>query len=236
MTLLSISKSVADSVGLPRPTSVGSSVGELERQMLALANMVLKDLRRVDWPVLERSATIPLVVGLSEYDLEDDFERMIGDSAYNSSSYYAIRNQLTATEWQRQQYSGLSGTGRFKIRILGYPAAINIVPTPQVTDTVVYEYITKSTVLAVDGVTFKELYALDDDTAILPEEVVELGLKWRIKHAKGLDYTEDYNEYEGVKRQLMAQRSGLETLPVALRNYCDTGELTNGYVPENGFG
>lgn len=235
MTLLSIAQAVADEVGLPRPTAIASGTDPLARQMFALANATIRDLRKKDWPALVTAYSFNTVVSQEQYVLPTDFHRIISNSAYNASSYYALRNALAPAEWQRQRYGGFGGVGRFKARIFGFPSKISITPTPQVVDSVVYEYISKNSIVK-DDASYSEFYTLDDDTAIVPEELVQLGLKWRVKHAKGLDYAEDFNEYENSKSEMLSRLMNLEDIPVAVRGVSDTGEITDGYIPENGFG
>ena len=47
----------------------------------------------------------------------------------------------------------------------------------------------------------------DTDTGILDEELMTLGLKWRWKKSKGLDYAEDFSSYE-IRVQKAMQNDG----------------------------
>lgn len=237
MTLLSIVQRTADEAGVPRPTAVASGTDPGSRQFFALANTVLQELCRMDWPVLIKDATLPLVPATTAYNTPADFVRLVANTAYNSSNYYAVRNQVSPAEWQRQKYSMLSGIGQYKMRLAGYPKQIHFTPTPQVADSIVYEYITNERVVQDGGGSYSSLYTLDTDTSIVPEELVQLGIKWRIKMEKGLAYAEDFNYYEATRQQLFAQSISLEDLPVAVRyGVNDAQGITDGYVPESGFG
>lgn len=76
---------------------------------------------------------------------------------------------------------------------------------------------------------------MDDDTSLVPERLVRMGLKWRIKHAKGLDYSEDFNVYENARKTEYSQMLDLDDIPVSVRAVVTTG-LADPTVAENGFG
>jgi hypothetical protein len=62
-----------------------------------------------------------------------------------------------------------------------------------------------------------------------------MGLKWRIKHAKGLEFSADLAEYEAVVAREFAAALAQPALGVGFSRHSD-GPLTQGYTPENGFG
>jgi hypothetical protein len=73
---------------------------------------------------------------------------------------------------------------------------------------VAYEYISLNWVLDVDGVTYKAAFTADTDTSVLNEPVMTDGVVWRFKSAKGLDFTEEFQEYEEKVARLVAQDGG----------------------------
>ena len=235
MSLLTISQAVADSVGLPRPGSVASSTDQLARQMLALANETLEELCRMEWPVLEVPYSFQTVINQEAYTLPADYGRQVSDSAYVATQYYLLRGSLTSADWQRSKNALPSQIGRYKFRIFGNPLKLYITPKPMTVETVVMEYITKNRAYNTGGNPIL-MYTADTDTSIVPEDLVQRGLKWRIKHAKGLDYAEDFNVYEMARQQVFAQQLALGSMPVAMRNLIDIPEIPNGFVPEFGYG
>lgn len=238
MTLLSVAQRVADEVGLPRPTSVASSSDQLSRQMLALANATLEELGRLNWPELETAHSFPTVIGQVPYSTPADYARFATDTAYISTQYYMVRGALSAREWALRRNGMSSLTGWARYRVFGYPPKIQFVPAPTTVQTVVIEYISKYLVLDVDGVTRKQWYVLDTDTCVLSEELVRLGLKWRIKHAKGLEYSEDYNAYRERISTTLAEGLNLGSTPVAFRSPFGDDSYNMGfpYVPDTGYG
>lgn len=235
MSLLSIAKRVTDEVGLPTPSAVATGTDQLARQLFALANATLEELGRMNWPCLQPSYEFTTVINQESYPVPPDFKRFVTDTAWLSTLYYQMRGSLTAAEWTQRRNGLPSLAGRYRFRAFGDPFQISITPVPQLVETVVMEYVTTYLAKDVDGIPLP-LYESDSDVARVPEELVRMGLKWRIKHAKGLDYSEDYNKYEENKAILLAQQLNLGSVAVAYRWNAETPELGDGYVPEQGYG
>jgi len=235
MTLLSVCQEVADAIGLTRPTSIASSTDQLSRQMLVYARQTLAELSRMDWPTLQTPFEFDTVVGQQKYPIPTDFGRQIGDTMYLSSQYYQLRGSLSSTEWARQRGSFPTNLGRYKFRTYGLPQMIYIQPIPQTVEHITLEYTTTNNVKQANGqLTYQ--YGLDNDTALLSEELVAEGLNWRIRRAKGLAYEEEFNDYEVNRYQVLAQMLNMGSLPVAYRRMIESPEIPIGYIPENGYG
>lgn len=235
MTLLTVAQRVADEVGLPRPSAIVSSSDQLARQMLALANSTMEELGKMNWPELETQHSFPTVIDQVAYSTPSDYDRFATDTAYVSTQYYMVRGSLSAREWALRRNGMSSLTGWARYRVFGYPPTIQFVPAPKTVQTVIIEYISKNLVIGVDT-TRKTLFVLDTDSPVLSEELLRMGLKWRIKHAKGLDYSEDYNAYEKRTAELFAQRLNLGATAVAHRSPYGDENLGFPYVPDTGYG
>jgi len=236
MSLMSVCKDVADTVGLPRPSAVAASTDSLSRSMFAFCNEILEDLTRLEWPSLTRDYSFNTVVDQEQYALPADWKYQVTDSLYSASQYYSLRGSMSAGDWMRSRNALPSQIGRYRFRMYGYPLKISITPAPKDVQTLVCEYVTSSRVASADGLTLKPLYVSDDDVALIPEELVRKGLRWKLKAQRGFEYNEDYNDYEMNKRILLAQQLGYGSIPVALRSGVDIPEVADGFVPEQGFG
>jgi hypothetical protein len=230
MTLLSIAQDTADVIGLTRPNAVALSNEPLSRQMLGFAKETLEELSLMDWPVLQVPYSFATVAGQAQYDLPADFGREVGDTVYGAARYSQLRGSLTPGDWSRQR-NVLPGLGFYRFRIFGSPLKLNLTPTPQVVENIVLEYQTTNWVTNA-GVP-KATYTNDDDVSLVPEALMKLGLKWRIRRAKGMDYSEEFDAYETIRAQRLAQALQFGSMPVARREY---EELPMGYVPETGYG
>lgn len=235
MSLLTICQNAADEAGYPRPSTIVGNTDQLARQLLAMAKATLEDLGRKEWPILQRVHTFSTVVSTDDYSLPSDFKRLIVDTAYIATEYYKMRASMSPSEWQARRNEMASATGRYGLRVFGQPSKIYVTPDPTTVETVLFEYITKNNALTSGGVE-KETFTLDTDTSMIRERVVELGLVWRIRHAKGFDYAENRNEYDEAVSTEFAQQLGFGSLPVAVRNPLGDEAIPLGYVPEQGFG
>lgn len=235
MSLLSVAQDVADVIGITRPTAILSGTDQLARQILGLAKETLQELGLMDWPTLEIPYTFDTVNGQAQYSMPVDFGREVGDSVYLLSQYDALRGSLTPADWQRQRSGLQANLGRYRFRIFGLPVTLNITPTPTVVETVVMEYQTTYRVRQLDG-TYQTTFFADTDVPIMSEELLKKGLKWRLRRAKGLDYSEEFDDYEISRAQRLGQSLSLGSMPVAFRNFNIDEGLGNTYIPESGYG
>lgn len=233
MSLLEMCQEVSDAVGVQRPIAIVTSQDQLARQLLAFAKEALEELSLMDWPVLVRSVVLPTVTSQAQYDLPADFEHEIGDTMYVADRYEQVRGSMSPGDWARQR-NAIPDLGRFRFRIYGEPLKLNIMPTPQMAEDVVYEYKTKMRVRRTDG-SLGLTYTADTDVPIVHEELVKKGLKWRIRRGKGLDYSEEFDDYEFARNSRLAQQLQFGSMPVSYRSPYYDG-ITDGYVPETGYG
>ena len=195
MTLLTIVQTVADEVGVPRPSSVIGSNDLTVRQLLALANREGKLLaRRGNWTALVNEHTFTTVAQEEQTDtpIPADFDRAIGDTVWNRTDQDPGMGPLSPQEWQQEKASSASGPySQFRIR----NGKFLLFPAPDAGKTYAYEYVSRNWCRSSGG-TGQSAWAADDDVGILDESLMEMGLKWRFRAAKGLDYSEEFRDYE----------------------------------------
>lgn len=235
MALLDLVQRVCDEAGLPRPVTVAASTDQLARQLFSLANAELEELsKRFDWPVLTREYNFPTVAGTAQYALPGDYRKFLANTIYDSTRYYQMRGSLSSGEWQRVKALNLGALSCARVRIYGNPLKLNVLPTPVSVETVVFEYLSKN--FAVNGAGAEQLrFSNDSDTPQIDEGLVRMGLKWRIKHAKGLEFSADLAEYEAVVAREFAAALAQPHIPVGFSRHEDA-PITSGYVPSQGFG
>lgn len=235
MALLDLVQRVCDEVGLPRPATVVGATEQLARQLYSLANAELEELsKRFDWPVLTREYNFNTVAGTAQYNLPADYRKFRAETIYDSTRYYQMRGSLSAGEWQRVKALNMGSLSCARVRIYGNPLKLNILPTPNSVEAVVFEYMTKNFV--VDAANNEQVrYSNDNDTSLIDEGLVRMGLKWRIKHAKGLEFSADLAEYEAVVAREFAAALAQPHIPVGFARHEDA-PVTSGTIPSSGFG
>lgn len=236
MTALSIVTDVCNETGLVPPASLTTAGDTWGAQLLALANKALKEACKAkDWPVLEVDYTFPTVNGTAQYALPADFRSLVADTLYNQAEYVRLKGALSTAQFQLDKNLLLGAISRQEFRIYGSPKKINITPTPTLAENLVMVYRTSQFATSGGGVA-KTVFTADTDLARIDEDVVALGLKWRLKHAKGLDYAEDRNDYDVALARDFAYDLAMGTISLDTRGAADSTPLTDGYVRELGFG
>lgn len=237
MSLLNISRNVLAEVGWPTPSAIASNVDPTAQQVFALANTELRQLSELfSWPHLEVEHTFSTVVDQTTYFFPpDDFRVLAQQSLFDASEYYRLKGSVSIQDWHMLKYGLLGSLSRVAFRVtypLGAPA-IEITPAPNTIRNLVAVYYTKQLARNSSGDDMPQ-YVADDDVSKIPEQYVAMGLKWRFRRAKGLDFSVELAEYNATVRTQFAKHLSQAEIPVGGRRPVDG--LTPGYVPDDGFG
>lgn len=241
MTLLSICRAVTSVCGFAVPNSV-QTTDETSVQLIALANVALQDIaEEYNWPQLEVELPIDLVVNQDIYEWPSDFRKTEAASLFRTDEYYRVKGSVNIIEWNRRKYGLIGSLSCLAYRTYYSPTTgnpgIQVTPTPTDAGTMVGLYYTNNYVI--DGMgNFKANYELDGDMSRIPERLVQLGLMWRFRRAKGLDFSIELAEYNATIAKQFSDRVGPADIPIGRKRsllYDDDG-LTYPYVPDHGFG
>ena len=180
------------------PSSIVANTDPQVKQLFSLAKRDGNDLlQRFDWQALTKEATFTTVATQAQATLDacaPDFFRMINETMNNRTQHWRVLGPLSPQEWQRRLSLGVQTGVINSMRI--YADQIWIFPIPPAGDSIYFEYISSKFVLAADGTTHKTTFTADDDTSIIDESIITVGVKWRFLKAKGLDYSEEFRSYE----------------------------------------
>lgn len=243
MTLLSIVECTADIIGLPRPTTVVTNTDQTVRTMFALLNREGQNLAKLrngwggGWSVLEKQHSFSTVAAQDEYALPTDYGEMISDTVWNQDTFWEVRGPLSPQQWQTVK-SGLASSPalRFRFRIKRSATSGEKVfvldPVPTAVETVVFEYLTNRWASDTGGTTFATKFSADSDVSLLDEDLLEMGLEWRFKAAKGLGFAAELAEYEIERDRRMANDGGTTSILIARPRF----RLPPGNIAETGFG
>lgn len=236
--LLQIVQAACDELGIQSPSSVAGSQDQQVRQLLALANREGAELAAMagtngGWPQLRKEQTFNLVAGTDNYALPTDWGFYLNGTVWDRTSRWQLLGPLSPQEWQVVK-SGISPTGpRFRFRIMANRFYFD--PVPAVTDQIAIEYISENWCTDSSGVTAKALFTSDGDLPLLPDDAFILGLKWRFRSAKGLDYDEEYEQYTAFVDKELARSGMARSLSLSARQ--PSIRLLNGdNVPDTNFG
>lgn len=240
MSLLTICQNVADEVGVDQPSTIIGNADENAIRLLAAAKREGKRLsRRHDWAILQIEHEFNTAASDDEYQFPADFDRMLGDTAWDRNNYWALRGPLSPAQWQiRKSALVASSLIRKRWRIRQDPLtmppikAFFVDPVPTAVETLVFDYVSSSWVA--DATTNLPIsdWSADNDTALIDEELIELGVLWRFRKMLGLVYLDERDEYERAVERAAASDSGLGTINMA----GDRPAIAEVNVPEGDFG
>lgn len=197
MTLISVVREVCAPVGVTAPTSVFSNItsNRTMQEMLALANemaqRIAADTR--NWTALKQMATLVGDGVTTAFDFPADYLRLpITSNVWLSSSTQAPMRFFPDTdEWAKRRAAG-TADGRGEWTILR--KQMHIFPVMPVGVSATFIYMSKNAVaLAAGG--FGDAFITDNDTFVLDERLLKLGMIWQWKANKGSPYAEDMGTY-----------------------------------------
>lgn len=238
MSLRSICNEVLLQSGFPGLNTVMPSNDPQAMQMFSLANAELVFLsQQHKWPHLEREHTFTTAPGVSEYPLPADFRVLQSDTMFDAGQYYSVRGSVPDNIFMAMKYGNYGDLARSRFRVRYDPRSgtdvIALLGTPSNARNLVCLYQTNIYAKSASGST-QSKYERDDDVSLIPEELVKLGLAYRFRRAKGLDYSVELVEYNTAVGTQLSKFSGAGSIPVG--HYRVYDDLPEPNIPENGFG
>jgi hypothetical protein len=210
MSLLQLIQGVCNSpgIGIPAPSAVVNSTDRAIKELLELAQQEGRELAdRAAWQAITTEKTFTSVAAETQTSaIPSDFNWMVPDTFFNRTKTRRFIGPLTPQQWQTQKAQSVSTvTDYYRIR----GNNILVIPTMAAGDTCAYEYVSLNFCESSGG-TDQSAWAADTDVGLLDEKLMKLGIIWRYKKGKGLDYAEDFQTYEVKVTQAIA-RDGART-------------------------
>lgn len=173
-----------------------SGDAQINREMLDLSNEVAADISKSHgWQALTKIGLLT-ADGVSEaYPMPEDYDRMAGDG-----SWFWGLSPLGGIDDYMDAIQGGHPGGWF---ILG--GMIHFAPLQS--GVTRFPYISSYYAIA-DGGERKARFTSDDDNFVLDDRLLTLGLVWRWKAQKGMNYTEDMATFEIALAQEQARDRG----------------------------
>jgi hypothetical protein len=209
MTLLSVVKDVCSTVGVAVPQSVFSNItgNRTMQEMLTNANKcaqrIAYDTR--DWTRLRTTQTYTGNGVAEAFDLPANYKRMLltANVWRSTSSVQPVMFIPDTDDWlNRRQYGWNSPHGEWTM--MG--GQMHIFPVLEADESVYYPYLNKNCI-ALNGGGFGDSFLNDNDSFVLDERVLQLGMIWQWKADKGTPYTEDMGSYGDALTMAMGHDS-----------------------------
>lgn len=224
MTVGSALQSAAIRLVGQKPTSFFSSSGKLEIELCDLVNEVAQDIVKAhDW----RSLTILAGAngdGVKEdHDLPTDYDRMpvkvhVWSTAWPSLFFTRAKD---LDEWYHLKVFSTSGVPGWWIMLQDQLHIWPILPTGVQAQ---WYYISKNFGQNESGASI-DRFTADTDTFKLPERLLTLGVIWRWRAQKRLEYAEDLKNYELALAKYITDDKGSNVITVGTQRIPATVNL-----------
>jgi hypothetical protein len=181
---------------------------------------------------LHTNGSASMAIGQEAYLLPSDYDHMIVQTQWDRGFRWQLLGPLDPQEWQVLK-SGISPTGpRRRFRLMGNQFYID--PIPYDSNQLVFEYYSYNWCQSQQG-TGQTLWQADTDTYLLDDDTFILGMIWRYRMAKGLDYSDENKMWERSIERFKSRQAGTRNLPTNAQN---TGIrlISNAQVPDTGYG
>ncbi len=195
MTILSVCQLVASKIGLNVPNQVFSGTSREQIELQGVANeMAMRIANDYDWQILKYIHTLTGDGIATSFSLPPDYDRMLKKARLwpSESPSTPMAHIMDSDEWlglDVQEFDTI--VGRWTI----YGQQIHINPVMAIASTAKFFYISNLIVSPSAGAN-KIKFDQDDDSFVLDEKALELGMIWQWKANKGLPYAEDFVNYE----------------------------------------
>lgn len=216
MTLKTVVESAAIRVIGSAPAAVMSSQDQIAIEMRDLVNDVAIAIAESnDWRDLTKIASFTGDGVETFFPTPSDYDRMTVNNGIRDMKNwfwgYFPFDSVNDFLMMKENGFALLSPGGWIILNGGY----NFVPAP--TGTAQFPYISSNIVRGPDNA-LKPSFTSDEDTFLLSERLLTLGLIWRYKAQKGLDYTEDLATYEEDLSQRQARDRGYRAVRHGMQN------------------
>ncbi len=208
--------------GLTQPSSAVSNPDPTVTKFIAFAQTEVElTASDFNWRNLNIAMTLTGDGSTTTFALPSDFERPLQGNFLFSTKYPSIPLQGPVSSQELLGLKALPVTPTRPVwRLVG--GVIEIWPALAIGEIVNGEYRSTNPIVSGDGLTRKPRWTSDSDYALFPEVILRLGLIWRWKASKGLDYGEDFKTYQLERDKKAGHEAGGRI--VRMTNTFDIGE------------
>lgn len=209
MTVASAMQSASLRVAGERPTTFFGSSDQLALEMCDLVNDVARDVSEYqDWQRLTRVYSITGDGATETFPMPDDYDRQLinADMQDLQSWAWGYEHITDINDFLYQRQRGMILTpGAWII----YGGLIHFTPSPA--GDASFPYISKNYAVGSDQQR-KPAFDADTDSFILDEHLLTLGLVWRWREQKKLDFTGDQANFEKALNERGAKDAGSKVI------------------------
>lgn len=191
-TVLATCQKASVKIGIAVPAAVYGSSTREHLELSQIANDAAEDiLEQHDWQTLKTLHTITGDGATTEWALPTDFLRMPKDQrVWSSAQETPMTHVKSHDEWLELEVKSYELVTRCWTLLGGM---LHTKPALATGETAKFYYQSRNYAV---GTAEQEAFTDDADTFRLPDRVLQLGIVWRWRSAKGLNYAEEMTNYE----------------------------------------
>ncbi len=217
--LLTAMQSAAIRLVGQRPSVFFGASGQLEVELCDLVNEVANDVvEYADWQGLTKVATVTGDGVTTEFALPSDYRRQLlrSDLQDLESWAWGYTRITDINDFLYQQAVGFTFVPGGWIL---FDNKLQFAPAPSDGATATYPYISNNYATASDTLEPKVEFTADTDSFALSERLLTLGLVWRWREMKKLDYTGDQEAFNAALSEVAAKDKGSRVYRSGRRNF-----------------
>lgn len=207
MTVLSAVQAAAPAIAMATPSQIyAATSADMASMRTVIAEVVQQILDANEWPALLEFDTFTGDGVTETFTLPSDYDRMAKNSQIWATDMpqYPLRQSGSTDDWIAAKIQDI---GDWYRQYLIRGNRISFFPVLGDAATVDYGYQSKNIVLSSGGVAKAEFTA-DDDTFVLPERLLTLGIIWLWKSRKGIDYSEEMATFQEALAREVTRAKG----------------------------
>lgn len=201
-TILEICREVADLAAVKRPENLFNSTSQQENIFLSVAKSTLDSLLRYgNWEALTKEGCLITTGCQNSYPIADfapDFYCLLNNTVYIKDMQERVIGAITPEQWMKEKYF-YSSSNNVKFKIQNGRFVFLNPPAQELK--IVFQYRSNNIVWDYKTLEEKNTLSANTDVPIFDEYLVKLGVLWRWLKRSGLDYSEEFDEYERELRK-----------------------------------
>ena len=197
-SILDICTEVADIAATKRPEDLFNPTSQQDSIFLSVAKSALDSLLRYgDWQELTKEGVLRTSYQRNSYLLDSicpDFYSILNNTIYVKDCNENLIGSISPADWMKEKYFYENTSGlKFKIQ----NGMLKFLTPPPDAIKIVFQYRSNSICYdATNGYAEKSSITKNTDIPIFDEYLVKLGILWRWLKRNGMDYNEEFSEYE----------------------------------------
>lgn len=211
MTILSVAQSACLRLVGKKPSSLFSSNGALEKQIIDIANEAAEEIAgATDWRVLTKQYTLNGDGSTASFPLPADYDRMVQGMDVTRPGLPGWRYQAASDldTWTDAVNSAVGVSPGYWIII---DDVMHFQPAIPASEEAQFWYVSKNFVLTA-GNTPANVFAADDDEFVLDDRLLTLSIIWRYRAQLRLDYAQEMENYEKRLSELSTRDRGARVI------------------------